>query len=190
MNPGMRQPPLLCEAATSQLVVIDIQEKLAAAMKPEVREQVLKNTAILCEAANNLNIPIVRTEQYPKGLGPTEQQVAQHLNHPAIEKTCFSCYRSPDFVEKLAEHSRRQVLLTGMESHVCVMQTAAQLSEHGYQVFVVQDAVCSRRKQHHKNALARLRQAGIQVIMTESALFEWLRDAKHEQFKSVAALIR
>ena len=186
----MHQAPLLCEAATSQLVVIDIQEKLAAAMKPKVREQVLRNTAILCEAANKLNIPIVRTEQYPKGLGPTEAQVAQHLDLPAIEKTCFSCYRAPDFIDQLRENARRQILLTGMESHVCVMQTAAQLSEHGYQVFVMEDAICSRHKQHHKNALARLRQAGIQVIMTESALFEWLRDARHEQFRELSKLIR
>ena len=186
----MHQAPLLCEAATSQLVVIDIQEKLAAAMKPQVREQVLRNTAILCEAANALNIPIVRTEQYPKGLGPTESQVTEHLDQPAIEKTCFSCYRAPEFIDQLRENARRQILLTGMESHVCVMQTAAQLSEHGYQVFVMEDAICSRHKQHHKNALARLRQAGIQVIMTESALFEWLRDAKHEQFRELSKLIR
>lgn len=186
----MHRLPLLCDAATSQLVVIDIQEKLAAAMKDSVREQLLRNTAILCEAANALNIPIVRTEQYPKGLGPTEPQVAEHLEQPAIEKTCFSCYRAPDFVEQLGQNGRRQVILTGMESHVCVLQTAMQLAEHGYQVFVVEDAVASRRKQHHKNALARLRQAGISIVMTESALFEWLRDARHEQFKSLSKLIR
>jgi len=186
----MHNPPLLCEATTSQLVVIDIQEKLAAAMKSEVREQVLRNTAILCEAANALGIPIVRTEQYPKGLGPTEAAIAEYLEQPAIEKTCFSCYNAPDFVEQLRQNAQRQILLTGMESHVCVLQTAAQLTEHGYQVFVVQDAICSRHKAHHKNALQRLRHAGIQVIMTESALFEWLRDARHEQFKALTKLIR
>ncbi len=182
--------PLLCDAATSQLVIIDIQEKLAAAIQPGVREQLLRNTAILCEAANALNVPVVRTEQYPKGLGPTEPQVAQHLGQPAIEKTCFSCYQAPGFVEQLQGNARRQVLLTGMESHVCVLQTAVQLREHDYQVFVVEDAIGSRHKRHHKNALARLRQAGITVIMTESALFEWLRDAKHEQFKALTKLIR
>lgn len=186
----MRNHSLLCDAATSQLVLIDIQEKLAAAMRPEVREQVLRNTATLCEAANALNVPVVRTEQYPKGLGPTEPEIAQHHKKPAIEKTCFSCYQAPDFVEQLQRNARRQVLLTGMESHVCVLQTAFQLREHDYQVFVVEDAICSRHKRHHKNALARLRQSGIPVIMTESALFEWLRDARHEQFKSLSKLIR
>lgn len=190
MTAGMHRHPLLCDAATSQLVLIDIQEKLAAAMKDEVREQVLRNTAILCEAANALGIPLVRTEQYPKGLGPTESRLTPFLDQPAIEKTCFSCYRAPDFVEQLRLNARRQILLTGMESHVCVLQTAVQLSEHGYQVFVVEDAICSRNKRHHKNALARLRQAGISVIMTESALFEWLRDAKHEQFRELSKLIR
>ncbi|MDR9437667.1 MAG: isochorismatase family protein, partial [Thiohalophilus sp.] len=87
-------------------------------------------------------------------------------------------------------NARRQIVLGGMESHVCVLQTAIQLQEHGYQVFVVEDAIASRRKTHHRNALARLRQAGISVIMSESALFEWLRDARHEQFKTLSKLIR
>ncbi|MDZ7661037.1 hydrolase [Thiohalophilus sp.] len=186
----MHQPPLLCDTATSQLVLIDIQEKLAAAMKPAVREQLLRNTAILSQAAGALGIPVVHTEQYPKGLGPTEPELAAHLNDLAIEKTCFSCYRAPDFVEQLRVNARRQIVLGGMESHVCVLQTATQLQEHGYQVFVVEDAIASRRKTHHRNALARLRQAGVSVIMTESALFEWLRDAQHAQFRTLSKLIR
>lgn len=186
----MHQPPLLCDAATSQLVLIDIQERLAAAMQPAIREQVLRNSAILSQAANALGIPIVHTEQYPKGLGATESELGTHLNTPAIEKTCFSCYQANAFTEQLRLNARRQVLLGGMESHVCVLQTAIQLAEHGYQVFVVEDAIASRRKTHHRNALARLRQAGIAVIMTESALFEWLRDARHEQFRALSKLIR
>ncbi|HKJ22016.1 MAG TPA: hydrolase [Gammaproteobacteria bacterium] len=171
-------------------MLIDIQQKLAAAMEPPVREQLLRNTGILSQAANALGIPVVHTEQYPKGLGPTEPELADHLHDPAIEKTCFSCYRAPGFAEQLRRNGRRQIVLGGMESHVCVLQTAVQLAEHGYQVFVVEDAIASRRKLHHRNALARLRQAGISVIMTESALFEWLRDAKHEQFRTLSKLIR
>lgn len=186
----MHQAPLLCDAATSQLVLIDIQQKLAAAMQPEVREQLLRNTAILCQAASALAIPVVHTEQYPRGLGPTEPELGAHLNNPAIEKTCFSCYQARDFVAQLQSNGRNQIILGGMESHVCVLQTALQLAEHGYQVFVVEDAIAARRKTHHRNALARLRQAGIAVIMTESALFEWLRDAQHEQFRTLSKLIR
>lgn len=184
------RPPLLCSAATSQLVVIDVQEKLAAAMKKEVREQVLHNCGILCQAANTLGIPVVHTEQYPAGLGPTESSLARHLDDPAIEKTCFSCYGATGFSGKIKQPARKQIILTGMESHVCVLQTACQLSEHGYQVFVAEDAICSRHKRHHKNALQRLRQSGITVTITESVLFEWLSDAKHEHFKNLSRLIR
>ncbi|MGM0680142.1 MAG: isochorismatase family protein, partial [Pseudomonadota bacterium] len=102
----MHQHPLLCDAATSQLVLIDIQEKLAAAMKPAMREQLLRNSAILSQAADALDIPVVHTEQYPKGLGPTEPELATHLNNAAIAKTCFSCYRAPDFVEQLRLNAR------------------------------------------------------------------------------------
>ncbi len=181
----------LCDTAASQLVVIDVQERLLAAMPDQPRAQLLENTARLIQAATALGIPLLHTEQYPQGLGPTEPTLATRLTDtPAIEKTCFSCHAANGFLPALQRHARRQIVLTGMETHVCVLQTALQLQQADYQVFVVADAVCSRHKLHHKNALARLRRAGVIVSNHESVIFEWLRDAAHPQFKSLSRLLR
>ena len=181
----------LCEATHSQLVVIDIQERLVAAMPSKPRQQTLRNAERLAQAAKSLQIPITHTEQYPKGLGATDKKLRAHLpDTAAIEKTCFSCCAADGFISALASHQRQQIILCGMESHVCVLQTAIELQQAGYQVFVVEDAVCSRHKQHHQNALARLRQAEIIITNVESVIFEWLRDASHPDFKSLSRLLR
>lgn len=179
----------LCDPSDSQLVVVDIQERLAAAMDEKVRTQVVNNTGILIQAATLLEIPVTATEQYPKGLGVTVPELAERLPESAttMEKTCFSGCAASGFEASL---TRRQVILAGMESHVCVLQTALELHALGRQVFVVEDAVCARRKPNHKNALARLRQAGVVVSNTESVLFEWLRDAQNEHFKTLSRLIK
>ncbi len=177
----------LCEAGHSQLVIIDIQEKLAAAMKASVREQTVRHAGILAEAAVRLGIPVLRTEQYPRGLGPTVPALQDAGG--LVEKTCFSCFAAGGFPRAL-DSARRQIVLAGMETHVCVLQTALEMHQAGYQVFVVEDAVCSRHKRHHRNALARLRQAGVVVSNVESVLFEWLRDAAHPAFKAISRLIR
>ncbi|MCG6887253.1 MAG: isochorismatase family protein [Proteobacteria bacterium] len=183
--------PALCEAATSQLVFIDIQQRLVAAMPDAPREQTLHHAGLLADAARLLSIPLTHTEQYPAGLGNTDATLATRLTDAAaIEKTCFSCAAVEDFKSRLASLHRHQVILCGMEAHVCVLQTALQLQQLGYQVFVVADAVCSRQKRHFKNALARLRQAGIIVTNAESVIFEWLRDATHPEFKALARLVR
>ncbi|NNF97553.1 MAG: hydrolase [Halobacteria archaeon] len=181
----------LCDATHSQLVVIDIQERFVAAMPSKPRQQTLRNAKLLAQAAKTLQIPITHTEQYPKGLGMTEKTVRSHLSDSAaIEKTCFSCFAADGFSSALALHQRQQIVLCGMESHVCVLQTAIELQQAGYQVFVVEDAVCSRHKQNHKNALARLRQSGITISNVESVIFEWLRDASHPNFKTLSRLLR
>lgn len=179
----------LCDSKDSQLVVIDIQERLSGAMDEEVRTRVVRNAGILIEAATLLEVPVILTEQYPQGLGPTLAELAGKLpeSSASVEKTCFSGCSADGFEASL---SGRQVVLAGMETHVCVMQTALELHALGRQVFVVEDAVCSRRKPNHKNALARLRQAGVVVTNTESVLFEWLRDARHEHFKALSRLIK
>ena len=181
----------LCSPSESLLVVVDTQTKLAAAMPPIKRDEVLRNTAILLQAASLLGVPVLLTEQYPKGLGRTETALTQHLpqGSPVIEKTCFSCCGATDFMAAVQHSRRNQIILTGMEAHVCVLHTALDLHATGIQVFVVEDAVCSRRMRNKTNALARLRQAGIVVTNTESVLFEWLRDASHEHFKAISALI-
>jgi nicotinamidase-related amidase len=108
----------------------------------------------------------------------------------ALEKSCFACTGEAAFREALAASGRRQVVLAGMESHVCVLQTAMELLADGYAVFVAEDAACSRREANHRNAMARLAQAGAVVSNTESIVFEWLRDARHERFKQVSALVK
>ncbi|HKK05675.1 MAG TPA: hydrolase [Gammaproteobacteria bacterium] len=186
---------MLCQAARSQLVVIDVQERLASAMDKKVREHLLDNTARLIQAAGLLEIPVRRTEQYPKGLGPTEPALAELLTEiptgAPVEKTAFSCCAVDEFNAAVdSSPERHQIVLTGMESHVCVLQTALELQAAGRQVFVVADAVCSRSKANHKNALRRLASAGVVVSNTESVMFEWMRDAKHPQFKAISKLLK
>ncbi len=181
-----------CDQKTSQLLVVDIQEKLGAAMPEKVLQRVVRNVVLLLNAAALLEIPVTASEQYPKGLGPTDPRIAQSLP-PAgrrLEKTCFSCVGAAGFEPVLVDAGRPQVVVVGMEAHVCVLQTAIDLAAAGMQPFVVEDAMCSRRLENYQNALARLRQAGIMVTNAESVIFEWLRDARHDQFKAVSALLR
>lgn len=182
---------LLADAQQSQLLVIDVQTRLANAMPEKPRAQLLKNINILAQAAQKLDIPLHFTEQYPKGLGPTESELQAFLA-PAIpiEKTCFSCCQADNFLDAIQSKNRKQIVVSGMESHVCVLQTVIQLIEQGFQVFVINDAIVSRNKHHHKNALTRMQQAGAIMANHESILFEWLRDAAHPRFKSLSALIR
>ena len=182
---------LLCDAADSVLVVIDIQERLAKAMPEKPLRRLVERTSMLIQAANLLGVPVLRTEQYPKGLGPTLSDIEQHLhNDQKMEKTCFACSEASGFAQALQETRRRQVVLTGMESHVCVLQTALGLQAAGHQVFVVGDAVCSRHKANHKNALQRMAHSGVVISNSESVMFEWLRDSRHEQFKTISTLLR
>ena len=183
--------PLLCQADQSVLLVIDIQQRLASAMPDKVLQAVIKHSGWLLQAAALLHIPVVRSEQYPKGLGETLDEVRQHLAHDTrLEKTCFSCCGADGFAQTLSRSARKQLILAGMESHVCVLQTAMQLKAEGYEVVVVNDAVCSRDKHNHKNALRRMEQSGIVISNTESVLFEWLRDAQHPHFKTISQLLR
>ena len=182
----------LCQAQQSQLLIIDIQDRLASAMPAEVLEKVIKNNNILVRAAKELDIPVIHSEQYPKGLGNTVTEISSTLPDAAvsIEKTCFSCSETEGFHDLLAKNKRQQIIITGIESHICVLQSAIQLQRHGYTVYVVEDAVCSRKKSHHKNAIQRLRQSGIIISNVESVLFEWLRDASHPHFKNLSRLIK
>ena len=181
----------LVEAERSLLLVIDIQTRLAAAVPDKPREQLFRHVGMLGQAAQLLEVPVIYTEQYPAGLGHTETEVLEHLpDSKPIEKTCFSCVQADDFIGTLSRHARKQVILCGIETHVCVLQTAFQLMQHGYQVFVVEDAVASRHKHRHKNAIARMRQGGIIITNTESVMFEWMRDARHPQFKTISKLLR
>ncbi|HKJ08245.1 MAG TPA: hydrolase [Gammaproteobacteria bacterium] len=182
----------LTHADTAQLVVIDVQQRLAGAMGSEDRARVLRNAAILLQTAGTLQVPVIATQQYPKGLGPTEPDVADHLPAQAVrlDKTVFSCCRADGFNAAVSATGRSQVVLAGMETHVCVLQTALELHAQGHQVFVVEDACCSRDPANASNAARRLRHAGVIVTNTESVVFEWLGDARHEAFKALSALVR
>lgn len=180
----------LAKANLSQLVLVDIQTKLAAVMPPEAMQKVIKNGEILSQAAQLLNVPTLLTEQYPKGLGHTVPELlAQFPQTQVIEKTHFSCMGEPSFVRQLTrDHS--QIVLAGMETHICVCQTALDLIAHGKQVFVVEDAVISRNPDNKANAIARMREAGCIVTNTESLVFEWLGKAEGDAFKAISKLIR
>lgn len=181
---------VLADRRESQLVLVDVQEKLCAAMPAEALQDVLRNCDILLQAARLLQVPVIHTEQYPRGLGPTLPALTPWLApERRVEKTCFSCCQSEGFL-KLLDDARRQVVLAGMEAHICVLQTALELQQMGHQVFVVEDAVISRHARHHANAMARLRQAGITVSNAESVAFEWLKVAEGDPFKQISRLVR
>jgi len=181
---------ITADSQDSFLLLIDIQQRLLQAMPEGVQESLIKQVGVLLQASNALEIPVAITEQYPKGLGPTEASLLNlSPSTTPIEKTCFSCVDSDEFMSTLRSSHRRSVILMGMETHICVLQTALALQGQGYQVFVVEDGVCSRTIQNQNNALQRLRQAGVIITNTESVLFEWLADAKHTEFRTLSKLI-
>lgn len=181
---------MMANAEQSQLVIVDVQERLCSVMSAEAMPAIIKHAEILLQAARLLNVPIVVSEQYPKGLGHTVEALMAHVTgDDVIEKTCFSCADSEHFNSKLSA-GRPQIILAGMESHICVLQTALQLQSAGKQVFVVEDAVISRNPQNKANALYRLRHAGVIVTNTESVVFEWLKVAEGDAFKTISRLVR
>lgn len=183
---------LLCDRDDSILAVIDIQKRLTAAMPAKVLARLQRYTSLLIKAATTFGIPVFVTEQYPQGLGRLETEIEKLLPATArrYEKTSFSCTGAGNFSADLRQTQRKQVFLTGMETHVCILQSAMDLLQLGYQVIVVSEAVCSRHRESYETALQRLRQAGVVITNSESVVFEWLRDAKHEQFKTLQPLLR
>ena len=178
--------------ADSLVVVVDMQAKLLNAMPSASAQTVLANAVKLLTAARLLQVPVLLTEQYPKGLGPSTDAVLNQLPEytQRFEKTAFSCCGGEGFNQALLASGRRQVVLVGQETHVCVLQTAVDLHNQGFDVHVIEDAVCSRLDSHKHNALLRLSRLGITISNHESVLFEWLRDAKHNDFKAISALVR
>jgi len=182
--------PDIAQRHLCQLVVIDVQQKLCAAMLADEAETVVRNLGILLQSAQLLDVPSLYTEQYPQGLGATVDALQPWLgNVPRIEKTVFSCWQAPGFRQHLTG-DRPQIILTGMEAHICVLQTALDLQAHGHQVIIAADAVLSRRHANKENALQRLMQAGVIVSNTESIVFEWLGAAGSDAFKQINKLIR
>ena len=190
MAAAASNPRARCERARSRLVLIDLQERLLAAMQEADRAEVERNTARLIEAARKLGIPIEVSRQYPKGLGEVTAPLQQALDGEGAvtDKTAFSCCAEADLHTRLTRGD--QIILTGAETHICVTQTALELLEAGVTVFVVEDGVCSRDTGRKRNGLERLRAAGAIITNHESVLFEWLRDAADPQFRELSQLIR
>ena len=175
------------------LIVVDIQERLVPAIHPELYERALKNMKIAIEAAGTLGLPIVLTEQYPRGLGRTVPDVMKALEgkpFQLVEKLTFSCARDEGFLSTLADTGRRQAILIGMETHVCVYQTSVDLTHAGYEVFVLDDAVSSRFLHNYQSGIAALRDAGIVVVSTETAVFQLMKVAATPEFKKISSLLR
>lgn len=171
------------------LLIVDIQERLAAVMAE--KDRVVKNCLHLIAAAKMLNVPIVVTEQYPKGLGRTVPELLAALpgNIP-VEKVAFNCCGEPAFLTELDALGNRTVIMTGMETHICVLQTTVGLLQRGRTVHVAADAVCSRTGENRATGLAFMRDAGAVVTCTETALFQLLKVAGTEEFKQISQRIK
>ena len=172
---------------TASLVAIDWQERLFPAMPEDIRGRALKHAGTLLWLARTLQMPVWVTEQYPKGLGHTlpELGVTQ-----AFAKTAFSAWADPVFQDAFARDARRQVVLTGMETHICVAQSARDLLAAGHEVWVVADACLSRRRLDWQLGLERMRADGAKIVTAEAALFELLGEAGGPVFKEVSRRIR
>ena len=169
------------------LLVIDVQEKLMPLI-PRAAE-VTRNIAFLIDAARVLEMPVQATEQYPKGLGATVPELAQRLPERP-NKIAFSCCAIPSMVDNFRRAARPKLLLAGIETHVCVQQTALDLLALNFRVYVPEDAVASRYQMDHERALRRLENAGAIVTTSESAVFEWIGAAGTSQFKEISRLVQ
>jgi nicotinamidase-related amidase len=173
------------------LVIVDVQERLFNAMDAERRDDMVGNLKILVTAAQRLGVPVVVTEQYPRGLGRTLPELRALLGQTApLEKTAFSCCGAEGFVERLRALSAEHVILAGIEAHVCVLLTALDLLGQGLRVSVVADAVCSRGSPNLETGLAQARQAGAVVTATETVVFQWLGHADTDAFRELSKLLR
>ena len=172
------------------VLLVDVQERLQPHMHDDARMR--RRAAALAEGARLLGVPLVVTEQYPRGLGRTvpELQEAAKAAGGALEKTSFSCAADPGVRARLDALGRRTVLLAGVEAHVCVLQTALDLQDAGWRVLVVEDAVGSRSPDDKAAALARLRMSGVEPATVEMALFELMGDSRHPRFRDVQALVK
>lgn len=176
---------MLITAERSSLLIVDVQEKLCPVMDdPRI---VLHNGSRLMRGAARLGVPVTVTEQYPEGIGPTMVDL-RDLTAPenVVHKRTFSSAADEGIVARLRQMGRPQVVVAGIEAHVCVLQTAIGFRELGYEVYVVRDACSSRRVADRDAAFARMAAAGVSVVTTEMVLFEWIGDSRHEAFREIS----
>jgi len=182
----------LLDANNSLLLLVDIQTRLLSVMPEEAVENMTEFSTRLTSAANLLDVPVFLTEQYPKGLGATIDSLTAELNNSTqrFEKTVFSCCTAKGFMEALEQSGRKQIIIAGQEAHVCILQSALDLMQQGYQVHVLEDVTCSRKAENKFYSLQRMQQAGATISNFESVLFEWLKDAQHPNFSDISQLLR
>jgi nicotinamidase-related amidase len=170
-------------------LVIDIQEKLFPHI--DNHKQLQANCEILLSGLNVMDIPLLVTEQYPKGLGPTIKSVSKLINDfDPIEKLSFSCCGEQKFLDTLHEHGKRNILVCGIETHVCVLQTVMDLIERGYHPVVIEDCVSSRKPSDRETALKRMAREGVIITTYESILFELCQVAGTKEFKQISRLVK
>ncbi len=171
------------------LLIVDFQEKLLP--KIPVADAIMEQTVQLIRFAHEVDIPIIWTEQYQKGLGATSARIADELGGmKPYEKMAFGCFGDPGIVEAVNATGRQQLLIAGIEAHVCVMQTALQAMERDFRAFAVCDAIASRHKADYKAGLARMEHSGVELVSSEMAMFEIMRDAGTPEFKRVLPFLK
>ena len=181
--------PLLMARNNTALLVVDVQEKLAPAIIES--DRLVWNIGRLVEGAQKLGIPIAVTEQYPKGLGTTVPELSQLVSDGTIyEKRMFSLRECSELIDSLTNKNIKNVLLAGIETHVCVMQSALDLMGCGFDVFVCIDAVSSRHEEDDMTAMQRLETSGATLVTTEMALFEWCETSKADEFKNISRIVQ
>jgi nicotinamidase-related amidase len=186
----MPQPQPKLHRDRALVLVVDVQDRLTPAMPPETLDRLVKYARALVHAARTLGLPVLCSEQYPKGLGRTLPAIAELLPSPPLEKVHFSCGADAPFQRTLEMTGRKQVIVTGMETHVCVFQTTRDLVAQGYDVQVCADAVSSRTEEHRLRGLELCRTAGAVVTTAETAIFDLLQQAATPEFKAVAPWVK
>lgn len=172
------------------VLIIDVQERLVPAIEPAALARVLKYSKALVGTAKEMGIPVLGTEQYPKGLGPMVKEIAELLPAPSLQKMTFSCPADAGIAKALADTGRKQVIVAGMETHVCVFQTVRDLVEQGYEVHLCTDAVASRTEEHRQGGIHLAREVGAIVTTAETAIFDLLHQAGTPEFKKVSPLLK
>jgi nicotinamidase-related amidase len=179
----------MLEVTNTVLIVIDVQEKLARVMHE--RDTMVANLQKLVKGIKVLGVPVIVTEQYPKGLGPTIPEIASLLQGvPVIPKTSFSCWNDDAFLRSFKSMNRKQVLISGIEGHVCVYQTVCDLVSNGFETYVVTDTITSRTPENRQLSITMMQQAGAHLTGVEAALFELLKVAEGERFKEISRIIK
>jgi nicotinamidase-related amidase len=185
----MRRHPLILKKESSVLLIVDLQERILPVIRDV--ETVLENTVKLIKGFKAMQLPIYFTEQYPKGLGPTSQKILDELEgYSAFNKMSFSCSGAENLFEEFYKKKLSQIVVCGVESHVCVQQTVLDLLANNFQVNLTADAVSSRKETDYTIALQRMKTLGAQVTTTESVLFELLEVCGTPEFKAISKIVK